>query len=153
MERPGTERLVGDLRAVERLQPIAGRIGERDQPAHEALVSERRRLALHRHAGAFQPRRERIERCRIRDLPAEVALPLGQRAIDHQSLLAVIHPERARTGTAIDRLHAEPVGGVMRPVVEPVRADAEIAEPLDGHCSDPPQRNDIMPQRAPHPGR
>ena len=132
------ERLVGDLRAVERLQPIAGRVGERDQPADEALVGERRRLALHRHAGVFQPRRQRIERRRVRHLPAEVALPLGQRSIDHQSLLAIIHAECAHAGTAIDRLHAEPVGRVMRPVVELVRADAEIAECLDGHRLVPP---------------
>ena len=34
------ERFVGDLRAVERLQPVAGRIGERDQAGYEALIEK-----------------------------------------------------------------------------------------------------------------
>ena len=113
---PRTERLVGDRRAPERLQPVAARVGEADQPAHAALVGQRRRLAPHRDGVRLQPRRQRIERRRVRHLEAEIALAIGERAIDDQPLLAVVHAERAAGVATLDHLHAEPVGGEVRPV-------------------------------------
>ena len=136
----GTEWFIGYLGAVECLETIAGRVGERDQGADETLVRESRGFARHRHTCAFQACGQRVECRGVGDLPAEIALSLGQGAVHHQALLAVVHAERAHAGATVHRLHAQPTGGVVRPVVKFVRADAEIAERLDRHGWVPPCR-------------
>ena len=69
----GLERLAGGLGAVENLQPVAERIVEDDQVRDPPLVGERARAARELDAGLFKPRRERVERGGVRDLPAEKA--------------------------------------------------------------------------------
>jgi hypothetical protein len=118
---------------VEGFQPVAGGIDEGDERAHEALVGERGGFAPHRHAGPLQPCRQRIERRRVGHLPAKIALALGERAVHHQALLAVVHAERPHAPATVHRLHAEPFGGEIRPVIRLRAADAKVAERLDGH--------------------
>ncbi len=136
--RPGWNAVVGDRGAVERLQPVAGRIGEADQLAHETLIGQAAGSRRTATPAASSRGAERVERGGVRDLEAEIALAVGQRAVDDQALLAVVHAEGAAGVAALDHLHAEPVGGEIGPVGQVGRADADIAEGADGHCLGPP---------------
>src|SRR3954467_6355268 len=89
------ERGLGDVGAVEGLQAVTGRIGERDQPRYAALVGQRRRFAYHSKLGGFEAGGERIKRRGVGDFPAEDLAPGFNGAVDEQPLLAVVHPERA----------------------------------------------------------
>src|SRR5882724_6618057 len=89
-----TERRVVDFRTVKYLQTIAGRIAKRNQTANTPVVSKRLRLGGNVNPGLFQPRRERFQRCRVGNLPAEEPRAVRHRAVDDDTLLAVVHPER-----------------------------------------------------------
>ena len=136
-ERPGaeardraarTERRLVDLGAVEGLQPVAVGIVEGDQRAHAPRIGQRLRLGGDGDAGALQLRRQRIERCAVGDLPAEEARAVAHGAVDHDALLAVVHPEGEQGIAALDRLEAEQVGAELPPVVELVRPEAGISQ-------------------------
>src|SRR5215469_494150 len=98
------ERFIGDLTTVERLYTITGRVAERNHLSSAALIRHGGGFPLHRDAGLFQPRRQCIERRRVRDLPAEKTLSIGQTAIDNQALLSVVHTERTHGAATINRL-------------------------------------------------
>jgi hypothetical protein len=129
----GAEWFASRALIVERLQPIARRVSEGDQPVHLPLIRQRRRLAANRYAGVVQPCRERIERCRVRDLPAEIRCAFRHLPVDHQSLAPVVHPEGADRAAGLHLLHAEPARGEIRPVVQRRIPDADIAERLQFH--------------------
>ena len=99
-----TERFIGDLTTVKRLDTVTGRVAEGNHFSGATLVRQGRGFPPHRGAGLFQPRRQRIERRRVRDLPAEKSLSIGQPAIDNQALLSVVHAKRTRVATAINWL-------------------------------------------------
>src|SRR5215831_885536 len=111
--RPGTEasymprraeRFIGDLSTVKRLHTVTGRVAEGNHFSGATLVRHGGGFQPHRDAGLFQPRRECIERRRVRDLPAEKTLAVGQSTIDNQALLSVVHAERTHVAATINRL-------------------------------------------------
>src|SRR5215470_11809295 len=111
--RPGTEasympcrpeRFIGDLTTVKRLHTITSRIAEGNHFSGATLVRHGGGFPPHRDAGLFQPRRQCIERRRVRDLPAEKTLAVRQPTIDNQALLSVVHAERTHVAAAINRL-------------------------------------------------
>ncbi len=118
---------------MERLEPVAGRIAERDQPTDAALVGQTGGRVPHGNAGGFQPRGESIQCGGIRDLPAEEALALGQAAIDDQALLTVIHAESPHGSAAVNRLQAELVRGEDGPVVDLGSAQPKVTQCLHAH--------------------
>src|SRR6516225_9902458 len=103
------EWFIGDLTTVERLHTVAGRIAEGNHLSGATLV---------RHAGVFQPRRQRIERRRVRDLPAEKTLSIRQPTIDDQALLPVVHAEGTHGAAAINRLKPKLADSKTGPVIE-----------------------------------
>src|ERR1700733_101015 len=128
---------VRDHGTVERLQPVAGGVGERDHPGHAARVSQRGRLTLHSDPSLLKAARQRIEPRRICYLPAEHLGTRRDSTVDEQTLLAVIHAERARPAAAVHLLHPEPGGRKRAPVLDLVRSNPQIAECLYFH-SEPP---------------
>jgi hypothetical protein len=66
VKRPLVER-----RSVVHLGPDAGGIVELDQLHHAALIRLVAGAALHAHAGVFQALRDRVQRCRVGDLPTD----------------------------------------------------------------------------------
>src|SRR5262249_12265140 len=98
------ERFIGDLTTVKRLHTVTGRVAEGNHFSGATLVRHGGRLPPPRDASLFQPRRECIERRRVRDLPAEKTLSVGQSTIDNQALLSVVHAERTHVAAAINRL-------------------------------------------------
>ena len=109
---------------MEGFQPVAVGIVEGDQRGDAPRIGQRLRLGGDGDAGALQLRRERIERCAVRNLPAEEARAVAHRAVDHDALLAVVHPEGEQGIAALDRLEAEQGGAELPPVVELVRPEA-----------------------------
>ena len=81
----------------------------------------------------FEPRRQRIERSRVGDLPAEHADAVAAVRVDDDALLAVIHAERQRRARLVDALQAEQPGAIARPITQILGADADIAESLYAH--------------------
>src|SRR6266851_6247211 len=69
----GVERGIVDLGAVKCLETIARWIAKRNQAANASAIRERLRLGCYIDFGLFEPGRERVQRCRIGDLPAEEA--------------------------------------------------------------------------------
>ena len=114
----GLERIAGDFGAVKDFEPIADRIGKHDQVPDAAFVGERARAARQLEPWLFQMRGERIERRRIRHLPAEEARRVARVRMDHEALLAVVHAERERAAALVDQLHAEEPRAVGRPVFQ-----------------------------------
>jgi hypothetical protein len=106
-----------------------------------ALVGQGAGGAPYLDTVCVQARRQRVERCRVRDLPAEKAEALAFVAGHDQALLAVIHTKGPHRAGAIYLLHAEQTSGVRTPVIEAGRADADIAQrgQLRGcfHCTSP----------------
>ena len=127
----GLERVGGGLRAVEDLEPIAGRIVEHDQVGDVPLVGQRARAARHLGAGRLEPRRKRVERGGVRDLPAEEADALAAVGIDHEALLAVVHAERH--GWSGSCRVAPGRGSSWRscPVTQVLGADADVTQADD----------------------
>src|SRR5262245_4844309 len=72
------EWFIGDLPTVERLHTVASRIAEGNHLSGATLVRHGGDFPPHRDAGIFQPRRQRIERRRVRNLPAEKTLSIRQ---------------------------------------------------------------------------
>ena len=133
IERPGLNGVVVDLGAVKRLEPIAGGIAKRNQAAHAPRVGQRLRLGRDLDAGRFQPGGERVQRGGVRDLPAEEARAFAHRAVDHDALLAVVHPERQQRIAALDRLQADQAGAELPPVVQRIRPEARISQTQQCH--------------------
>src|SRR5215831_8457347 len=111
--RPGTEasymprwpeRFIGDLTTMKRLHTVTGRVAEGNHFSGATLVRHGRGFPPHRDASLFQPRRQCIERLRVRDLPAEKTLAIRQPTIDNQALLSVVHAERTHGAATINRL-------------------------------------------------
>ena len=113
---------------MEDFEPVAVGIAERDQRGDAPRIGQRFRLGGDSNAHALQLRRERIERGGIRNFPAEEARAVAHRAIDHDALLAVVHPEGEQGIAALDRLEAEQGSAERPPVVELVRPEACISE-------------------------
>ena len=90
----GKERRIVDLGAVKGFEAIARGIAKRNQPLTRLSSASVRGLGRDLDLVPFQPGRERIQRRRIGDLPAEEAFAFGQRPVDDDALLAVVHPER-----------------------------------------------------------
>lgn len=118
---------------MKRLETVAGRIPKRDQAAHPPRIGERLRLGGHGDARALEPCRQRVEGCGIRHLPAEEPRPFALRAVDHDALLAVVHPEGEQRIAALDRLQPDQAGAELPPVVERVGAEAGITETQNRH--------------------
>jgi hypothetical protein len=113
-----TERFIGDLTTVERLHTVAGRITEGNHLSGATLVRHNGDLSPHRDAGLFQPRRQRIECRRVRNLPAEKTLSIHQSAVDDQALLPVVHAEGTHGAAAINRLKPKLADSKTGPVIE-----------------------------------
>src|SRR6185437_11605232 len=92
-----------DLGAMKRLEPVAVRTMERDQAANVPRVRKRLRLCGDGDARGVEPRRQRIERRAIGDLPAEEARAVAKRAVDHHALLAVVHAESEQRIAVLNR--------------------------------------------------
>ena len=91
---------------------------EDEEAGDLAPVGQRARAALHGNTRFVQPRRQRVERRRVRHLPAEEAEPV--RAVFHQQALRpVVHAEGARLAAAIHPLHAQEARGEAVPLVRP----------------------------------
>ena len=71
---------------------------------------------------------ERIERGGIRHLPAEEADARAAVLIDDDALLAVVHAEREARRALVDALQAEQLRAVVAPIVERLRANADITQ-------------------------
>ena len=127
------ERRVVDLGAVKRFQPVAGRIVKRNQAADAPGIGQRLRFGGDRHAGLFQPRRQRIQRRAVGNLPAEEARAFAHRAVDHDALLAVVHPERQQRIAALDRLQPDQAGPELPPVLEVIRSETGISQTQQCH--------------------
>src|SRR6202030_999936 len=82
-------------------------------------------------AVGFQVRAEPIERRGIRHLPAEEADALAAVLVHDQALLAIVHAQRERRAAAVDRLQAQELRAVARPVVDVLGAEPDIAERWD----------------------
>jgi hypothetical protein len=112
------EWFIGDLPTVERLHTVAGRIVEGNHLCGTTLVRHGGDFPPHRDAGIFQPRRQRIERRRVRNLPAEKTLFIRQPTVDNQALLPVVHAEGTHGAAAINRLKPKLADSKTRPVIE-----------------------------------
>ena len=86
-----------------------------------------------RNARGLQLSGKGLQRGRVGDLEAEIAFAVGQRAIHHQPLRAIIHPKGASRVAALDHLHAKPVGGECRPIRQVRRAYTHIAQSTNFH--------------------
>src|SRR5262245_21923759 len=123
---------------MEDLDAVAERIGEHDKVLDPPLVGERARAARKLDAGLLQPCREVVERGRVRHLPAEESHALAAVLVHDHALLAVVHPQRQALAALVDELHAEKPGAEGGPVLERLRANADIAETLNIHGQRPP---------------
>jgi hypothetical protein len=112
------EWFIGDLTTVERLHTVAGRIVEGNHVSGATLVRHVGDFPPHRDAGIFQPRRQRIERRRVRNLPAEKTLSIRQPTVDDQALLPVVHAEGTHGAAAINRLKPKLADSKTGPVIE-----------------------------------
>jgi hypothetical protein len=115
------------------LEPVAGRIADNDEITDTALVGQRARAALDRHAGLFEPRGDGVERRGIRHLPAEEAQAFAAIGIDDDALLAVVHAEGEPARALVDALQAEQPAAVAAPVAQILGADPDISKRLGGH--------------------
>ena len=138
IERPGLNGVVVDLGAVERLEAIAAGIAKRNQAAHAAGIGKGLRLGRDLDSGRFKPGRELVQCCGVGDLPAEEARALRHRAVDHDALLAVVHPEGQQRIAPLDRLQADQPGPELPPVVERIRPEARITQTQQCHLLPPP---------------
>src|SRR5262245_14063202 len=133
---------------MEDLDAVAERIGEHDKVLDPPLVGERARAARKLDAGLLQPCREVVERGRVRHLPAEESHALAAVLVHDHALLAVVHPQRQALAALVDELHAEKPGAEGGPVLEQLRANADIAETLNIHGRRPPWANARHPDLA-----
>jgi hypothetical protein len=115
---PRAEWFIGDLTTVERLHTVSSRIAERNHLSRATLVGYSGDFPPHRDAGLFQPRRQRIERRRVRSLPAEKTLSIWQPTVDDQALLPVIHAEGSHGAAAINSLKSKLADRKTGPVIE-----------------------------------
>ena len=74
-------------------------------------------------AGLFEPGGKLVERRSVSHFPAEEARAFAERAVDHDALLAVVHPEGEQRIAALDRLQAEEAGAELAPVVQRIRSE------------------------------
>jgi hypothetical protein len=95
-----------------------------------ARVRERLRLGSHLDVSRFEPGRERIEGRAISHLPAKETRAIGHRSVDDDTLLAVVHPEGEQGVAALHRLQPDQRGAEQPPIVEPIRAESGISQPL-----------------------
>src|SRR5262249_8820331 len=91
-----SERLGRRLRAVEQFQPVADRIGKRDQIGNMALISKGATAVCDLNATVVEMRRPRIERIGVGNLPAKKAKALAAIRLDDDPLLAIVHAESQR---------------------------------------------------------
>ena len=132
IERPGLNAAV-DLSAVKCFETIACRIAKRNQAANAPGVCERLRFGCNVDLGLFEPDRERLQRRRVGDLPAEEARTFGHRAVDDDALLTVIHAERQQRRAALHRLQADQSGPELPPIVQRCRSEPGISQRLQRH--------------------
>jgi hypothetical protein len=139
-ERPGAkardrtaraERRIVDFGAMERLQPVPGRITKRDQRANSSRIGQRPRLRRYSNLRAFQPGSERVQCRAIGHFPTEEARPVAHCAVDHNALLAVIHTEGKKGIATFDRLKTHHVGAEVPPIVKLVRSESGVTERAD----------------------
>src|SRR5690242_5692070 len=113
-----TEWFIGDLTTVKRLHTVTGRVAEGNHFNGATLVRHGGGFPPHRNAGLFQPRRQRIERRRVRDLPAKEACAIRHPTVDNQALLSVVHAERTHVAATINRLKPKLPDSQTAPVIE-----------------------------------
>lgn len=126
----GASLVIGGMK---RLEAVAGGVAKRDQATHPPAICERLRLRGHRDAGALQPCRQRVEGRTVGHLPAEEPCAFALGAVDHDALLAVVHPEREQRIAALDCLQPDEASAELPPVVERVGAEASISETQNRH--------------------
>ena len=106
---------------------------KRNEAADAPGVGQRLRFGGDGHAGFFQPRGQRIQRRTVGNLPAEEARAFAHRAVDHDALLAVVHPERQQRIAALDRLQPDQAGPELPPVLEVIRSETGISQTQQCH--------------------
>src|SRR5438874_3578156 len=129
----GFERHIVGLRTVKRCEAIAAGIAERNQGANPSCVGQRLRFGCHLDLGLFKPGRERLQRRRIGNFPAEKACSIRKGAVDDDALLAIVHPECEQRGAALHRLQTNEAGAKLPPVLERSRAETGISQSLHRH--------------------
>src|SRR5262249_59958251 len=97
---------------------VAGGMWKENPPGGTALARRGGVSPPHRDASIFQPRRQRIERRRVRNLPAEKTLFICQPTVDNQALLPVVHAEGTHGAAAINRLKPKLADSKTGPVIE-----------------------------------
>jgi len=55
--------------------------------------------------------------------------------VDNDALAPVVHAERQRVPTAVDELEAEELLAEPGPVIEALRADAEVTKGIERHVA------------------
>ena len=107
----------------------------RVQPAMHAAADGNRvvEAAATIDAVGVEVRGEGIEGGRVGDLPSEAMRGGIAVLLDDDALLAVVHAENQARTRALDELHAEQSGPVVRPVLEVVGPDSDIAERRERH--------------------
>src|ERR1051326_347203 len=130
IERPGRNGSVAVSAPWKISQPVAERVGERDQIRNWALVGQRAAAARNLDPCAFEMRRQCIECSRVGDFPAEERDALAAVGIDDDALLAVVHAEGERVARFVDALQAEEPAAVARPIVQILGADPDITQRL-----------------------
>src|ERR1700761_3068068 len=128
---------------MEDLDPVADRIVEYDEIADMPFVRERPAAGGYLDAAIVETARQRIKRRTIGDLPAEEVHAITVALVDHEALLAVIHPERQRRSALVDSLQAEMARAEIRPILEGFAANPYIAQGLHAHVLSP-----VSQQRA-----
>src|SRR5262249_49468368 len=88
-----------------------------------------------RNARRLEPRRQRIERGAVSDLPAEEAGAVAHGAVDHDALLAVVHAEGEQRIAALHRLEAHHIGAELPPVLQRRRSEPGISQSCDHDAS------------------
>jgi hypothetical protein len=113
-----TEWFVSDLTTMERLHTVTSGVAEGNHLSGATLVRHSGGFPPYCDAGLFQPRRQCIERRRVRNLPAEKTLSIRQPTVDNQALLSVVHPKGAHGAAAINRLKPKLAESKTGPVIE-----------------------------------
>ena len=125
------EGIFGQHRAVEELEPIAGRVLRDRQVGDEPSAGQIAAATSDLDAGIRKTRAKPVQRCSVRHFPAQVCQGIAGLRGHDQPLLPVIHAERHLAGATIDRLHAQLASGIVRPVRQSVGANAQIAKCRD----------------------
>ena len=137
MERPGLNGSAARLGAMECLEPVTDRIGKNDQVPDAAFLGQCAGSARHPDAVFFQMPSQFIERLGVGDFPAVERRAFVLVGMDDDALLAVVHAQRQRAAALVDKLHAEEIRAVTRPILEIFGADTDITQGVEVHRGSP----------------